>query len=512
LAEKNRILLIQPPSPRINFTIPLGLAYLAAVIKNKGWQIKVIDATAPYSHYGSKGVLKEVDKFNPQVVGLTVNTLFCGFAYDLIRELKKKKVVVFAGGPHATLLPEEVLKQGADIAIRGEGEETVTELMEYFAGRQGLEGIKGISFLREDKVIINNPARPLIEDLDTLPFPAKEVFDVSAYARNDFELWRYAGMITSRGCIGRCNFCCREVFANKYRTRGIENVLAEINYLHQTHGLETFNFLDDIFTADMKRGHLFCEAVRERLNFDFSFNCITRFDRVDRPLLIKMKEAGCASINYGVESANPATLLRLNKTETIEEMVEKIHLTKEAGIDCSINFMWGYPWETAEEMQNTASLMRRLSKEVSEIMPGGILIPFPGTELYEEHKQKYNLENWWQDRKGFTGEYRLKSRVVLFRHYLFDDQGQFEGGGFFNISKEIMNRIKSAAGFIGRFNLSRKQNRLSALCLFLTCKFSRILYFINHEAGYIFSGFILWVIGLKKHLGRKLLINGRKTL
>jgi hypothetical protein len=136
----------------------------------------------------------------------------------------------------------------------------------------------------------------------------------------------------------------------------------------------------------------------------------------------------------------------------------------------------------------------------------------PGTELYEEHKQKYNLENWWQDRKGFTGEYRLKSRVVLFRHYLFDDQGQFEGGGFFNISKEIMNRIKSAAGFIGRFNLSRKQNRLSALCLFLTCKFSRILYFINHEAGYIFSGFILWVIGLKKHLGRKLLINGRKTL
>lgn len=503
MEENNRVLLIQPTSPRINFTIPLGLAYIAAVIKNRGIEVKVIDATAPYSHYGLRQIICRVAKFKPKFVGVTVNTLFVSFAYDLIEGLKRLKLGIFAGGPHVTLFPHEVLNHGTDIAVKGEAEETVAELVDFFQGKRSLEGIRGISFWNKEGQIVDNPQRPLVDSLDSLPFPDKEVFDIGAYSKNDFELWRFGGLISSRGCIGRCTFCYREVFCGRYRQRGVDNVLAEIILSHRRYGLENFYFLDDIFTADKMRTNLLCEKIKEKLNFNFRFSCITRFDRIDRGLLQVMKRSGCHSINYGVESANPETLLKLNKSETIEEMVEKIHLTKELGIDCSINFMWGYPWETERQMQDTISLMKRLSREVSEIMPGGILIPFPGTPLYEENKESYNLDGWWLQRRKFTVDYRQNSSALLFRHYLFDDQGQLGGGGFFNLSKKLLCHIGDAAQFIAWHNLRRRHNWLMSAVIFTICQLSRILYLLNHHLGYIFSKLIFSLIEMKNRWAKK---------
>lgn len=502
MKTNKNILLIQHHSPRINFTVPLGLAYLAAII-NKGWVAKIIDATAPYSHGGIKYILVKALEYKPRFIGISINTLFAGFAYDLIKELKKFNFTIFAGGPHATLFPHEVLANGADIVVRGEAEHTVEELVRFFGGERPLEDIIGLSFLDKNGRFIDNPDRALENNLDVFPFPAKEAFDIDAYAKSDFELWRYGGIITSRGCIGRCNYCSRVVCGDRYRVRSVDNVLEEIIILHQRYGLCDFYFLDDIFTADKIRTNLLCEKIKGKLDFDFTFSCITRFDRIDRELLRKMKEAGCTAINYGVESANSESLKKINKSVTAEEMVTKIHYTKEAGIDCSINFMWGYPWESDLETQNTISLMKGLAKEVSEIMPGGILIPFPGTELYEQNKERYGLDNWWLDRDRFTGSYRRKSCVALFRHYLFDDQGQFEGGGFFNISRKSLAKIRSAAGFIGWHNLRKRHSWLISSGIFVLCELSRILYYTNRNLGCLFSKFVLFLIGVKNRLVKK---------
>jgi radical SAM superfamily enzyme YgiQ (UPF0313 family)/ubiquinone/menaquinone biosynthesis C-methylase UbiE len=503
LQKNNRILLIQPHSPRINFAIPLGLAYIAAVVKNHGYYVKVIDATAPYCRGGLRYILKEFYAFKPKIVGITLNTLFIGFAYDLITELKKANITVIAGGPHATLLPQEVLDNGVDVVVRGEAEDTIAELINFLDNGYALNAIKGISFRGKDGQIINNPARSLTLDLDRLPFPAKETFDIAAYVRNDFELWRYAGLITSRGCIGNCSFCSKRVFGERYRMRSIDSVLDELIFLNRKYGLRNFHFLDDVFTADKNRIYLLCEKLKSSLKFDFGFTCITRFDCIDKELLKKMRETGCSMINYGVESANPLTLQRLNKSEAINEMIEKIRWTKEEGINCSINFMWGYPWESIEEMHNTVNLMRELSKFAFEIMPAGILIPFPGTQLYEEYKDEYGFQQWWLQRKRFTGNYRLDSYVSLYRHYLFDDQGQFKGGGFFNKSKKEWDLIKTVAGYIGWHNL---RNR-NSLCLFLVygllCKISQSLYSLNARLDHYYSRVIFSLIAFKNRLSFK---------
>ncbi|MFZ5800392.1 MAG: B12-binding domain-containing radical SAM protein [Candidatus Omnitrophota bacterium] len=498
-----KVLLLQPPSPRINFTLPLGLGYLAAVFKAKGMAVEIVDATAPYSHYNIQETIREVVRRQPKFVGINVNTLFCGFAYDLLKELKRLGIFVFAGGPHASLFSEEVLEAGADIAVRGEGEATIAELAEYFLGQRQLNDILGISFRCADGRMAVNAGRPLLEDLDAIPFPAKEAFDIRAFARNDFELWRFGGVLTSRGCIGRCSFCCREIFANRYRTRSVGSVIEEIKFLKEHYGLKSFYFLDDIFTAGRKRTLVLCESLRRELWPNFEFSCITRFDRVDKELLSEMKKAGCRAINFGVESANPSTLLKLNKTETIEEMEEKIFLTNELGIDCSINFMWGYPWEGKGELENTVSLMKRLSSRVSEIMPGGILVPFPGTELYAQQKARYNLEGWWQRRESFTADYRLNCNVVLFRHYLFDDQGQLTGGGFFGIGRDLLRIIHSATWFIGWHNLRKRHSLLVSAAIFLICAISYYLYMLNRSAGRWFSRVVFGLISFKNRLGHK---------
>ncbi|MFC1699072.1 radical SAM protein [Candidatus Omnitrophota bacterium] len=490
-----RVLLLQYNSPKRNYATPLGLAYIGTVLKNDGAEVKIVDATAPYARYSRQDLVGLAKRFNPEFIGMTLSTLFVGFAYDLIKDLKRLKIPIVAGGVHATIFAHEVLARGVDIAVRGEGEQTALELADYFKKRKQLKDILGISYWQRG-AIIDNPPRGAIEQLDRLPFPERKLFNISDYLHDDSDLWRFGNIISSRGCVGKCSFCSREVFGKKYIFRSADNIIQEMKSLHQEYGITNFSFLDSVFTANRNRTLEFCRKVKHELNFTAKWVCITRIDCISPDLLPLMAAAGCRMINYGVESANPNTLTKLNKGVTIEEIKQRISQTRAAGIDCSINFMWGYPWETEQQLDNTISLMHELSEEVAEIMPGGMLIPFPGTQIYEEYKDAFGLQQWWLSRDKFTGGYRVKQFAPLFRIFFFDDQGQLEGPGFFNLSSEMKVKISSAANFIGRHNLEY-HNPLFGRVILAACLLSRALYRLNPGLERLFTNLALLLIDLR---------------
>lgn len=483
-----RALLLQHQSPRVNYAIPLGLAYIAAVLRNKGIEVKIIDAAGPYAGYSNEDLLKIIKEYQPDFIGLTITTLFAVFAYGLIKEIKNKtKIPIIAGGPHPTLFPREILEQGVDIVVESEGERTMEELADYFLGKKPLEGISGISYRGARGMIKDNLPRAPIAELDSIPFPAKDIFIARDYVRKPSDSRIYGCILTSRGCVGRCAFCSRVIFGNHYRFRSAENILSEMIQLNRAYSLRHFSFIDDVFTANKKRVFNLCQLMRERLDFELSWNCVSRVDCVNRELLEEMKRCGCVSINYGVESANPKTLEFLKKNETIGQIEECIIMTKESGLEVSLNFMWGYPWENNQDLENTAGFVKRISPYVKEVMPGGILIPFPGTRIYDDFKEEFGFKSWWLNQDDYTGRYRKDMSSPFFRIYLFDDHGQIEGGGFFRLKRSLMRRIEIISFWIAWNNLRQLHGPLKGAAIFLAGCVSRLLYQISPLLEKFFS-------------------------
>ncbi|MBN3038767.1 MAG: radical SAM protein [Candidatus Omnitrophica bacterium] len=501
--QQNRVILIQPPSPRVDFTLPLGLAYIGSVLKQKKARVSILDATAPYVKYDIKSFKQSIKDYSPIFVGMSITTLFSGFAYDLIKELKEIKTTIVSGGAHSTLFPQEVITHGADIAVRNEGERAVEQLMDYFQGKAGLEDIPGISYRNSSGDIVHNPPRQMISDLDGIPFPAKELFNFKDYVADRSDLRRYGGIITSRGCFGQCSYCSKEVFGNKLRVRSADNILEELKIMHKKYGLVDFSFYDDVFTANKSRVFELCEKIERDLDFRPSWNCVSRVDCIDSELLKAMRRAGCATINYGVESANPATLKQIKKGVSIEKIEDIIFKTEQAGIECTINFMWGYPWETEQDLENTTKFISKIRPHVKEIMPGGVLIPFPGTEIYQQHKEQYGFDHWWLQRARFTGNYRIRTSTPLFRHFLFDDQGQFDGGGFFNLPKKLLKKIEKSSRVIDRLNMMYRHHPFVAFGILAICSLSRFIYKISPAGETFFAKIVFWAIRIKNRLLRE---------
>ena len=374
---------MQAPAEDVYPNPPLGLAYLGAVLERAGHEVLIIDAAAPYADYTISDLVDEAREFAPGIVGVRFTVYSLEYAYPLLKALSQAGLdaLIVAGGPHSTLLPDEVLQHGAQVAVRHDGEETILELVEHVQGERGLEDIEGISYWDTDGKIIYNPPRPRIRDLDALPFPAKHLFRQQDYIRNSGDHERFGNILSSRGCPYQCTYCSKIVRGKTTRFRSAQNVLDEILFLMDKYGITRFRFIDDIFTVRKKRVMRLCDLILER-DLNISWTVITRLDCVDRELLRKMKEAGCRSIAYGVESGNPETLERIRKGFTRDQARQAIKMTHEVGVNCSVNFMWGFPWETVDDVQRSADFVKELLPFVTVVAPAGILIPFPGTEIY----------------------------------------------------------------------------------------------------------------------------------
>jgi len=371
-----RILLINTPYPSSEFpTIPLGLAYVAALLEKEGIEVQIQDFLV--SKYSKEKLERKMADFAPEIVGITSVTMNYPIASQILKDCKEidSNIITVIGGPHVSFWAEEALREAPwiDMVVRGEGEYTMLEV----AQGKSLREIDGIAFRENGEIVLTKP-RQWIENLDELPFPARHLFPLSRYRA----LFSECGLFTSRGCPFSCIFCLGpKMVGKKGRFRNIKLVVDEIEEI-LSYGFKGINVADDLFTFNHKHAYAFCDEIMNRkLKFRWSANA--RIDTVNPELLSRMKEAGCFFICYGVESGNQRILDIARKKITPEKIRKAIRISKEAGVENLASFIIGLPGETKETLQETVNFAR----ELDTYYGFHLLAPFPGTEVRERAKE-----------------------------------------------------------------------------------------------------------------------------
>lgn len=370
----------------INLIPPLGLAYLAAVLEKARIDVSITD--------GSRGlslaqVMAELKARQPDIVGISSTTPTFLDAIELARAVRQAfpKAITVLGGAHVTAIPHEAMLEDVfDVGVVGEGEMTFLEFVQRVEDKGSLdkvdlEQIKGLAF-RQDGQIVMTPPRERIQDLDSLPHPARHLLPpLSAYRPTpaSYRKLPMAVMMTSRGCPYGCTFCDRGVFGNLVRAHSPERVLDEIEELLQRYGAREIRFFDDTFTISRKRVVRICEMIIER-KLRFPWTCLTRVNTVDRDLLQLMKEAGCWQVLYGLESGDPRMLKVLNKGSSVEQNTQAVQWAFEVGLGVRGDFIIGTPGETMESLENTLAFTKHINLDYAHFNK---FVPYPGTELYE---------------------------------------------------------------------------------------------------------------------------------
>jgi len=467
-----KVLLINPPFEQeeesvgktgsirkvLNIIPPLGIAYIGAVLEKMGIDVKIVDCAIGVSFDNLFGTLL---RESPDVVGITSTTpAFIKtekVAKFVHKNLPKTKIII--GGAHVTALPEETMETGLfDIGIIGEGEATCAHLFRNFKdnGFKDLESVRGIIY-RDDKGTHQNENQPFIQDLDSIPLPARHLLPHPKFYRPTPASCRqipYAVIITSRGCPSQCTFCDRKVFGTRLRMRSVSNILQEIEEAVSSYGVKEIRFFDDTFTADKKRAHEICdEFIKKDLGLPWS--CLTKAACVDEGLLKHMKEAGCWQVLYGFESGDDRMLKSLKKGNTVAVNTRAIRLTKKAGIEIRGDFIVGTPGETWESLERTVRFAIDMRLDYAHFNK---FIPLPGTELYKklikeghafdfskstilDHKEIYYI-NPGMDKKAFsifldkaTKRFYLRPGYILRRLFSIKTLHQLKGqiDGFFAI-------------------------------------------------------------------------------
>jgi radical SAM superfamily enzyme YgiQ (UPF0313 family) len=322
----------------------------------------------------------------PDIVGFTSTTpafakteKIARFTRDMLPHAK-----IILGGAHVTASPEAALASGFfDIGVIGEGELTIKELLEvYCAGDFGdLSGIRGIIY-RDESGLHKNPPRAFVQDLDSIPLPARHLLPHPTVYRPTPASCRkvpYAVIITSRGCPSQCTFCDRKVFGELYRARSVGNIFKEIEEVVSEYGVKEIRFFDDTFTLDKDRVHEIC-AEFEKRRLGLSWSCLTKAACVDERLLRHMKKAGCWQVLYGFESGDDRMLKLLKKGNSVEVNKRAIFLTRKSGLEVRGDFIVGTPGESRESLEKTVRFAIDMDLDYAYFNK---FTPFPGTELYK---------------------------------------------------------------------------------------------------------------------------------
>jgi anaerobic magnesium-protoporphyrin IX monomethyl ester cyclase len=355
---------------------PLGLTYLAAVLDQAGYEVKIYDC--PAFKLDQQGLKSELSSYAPDLIGIASMTATIPSALESSRTAKEAcpNAKVIMGGPHATYADRQILSEekSVDIVVRGEGEMTLLELAQNGADQKVLPQVKGLTF-RNNGQITQTPDRPFIEDLDSLPRPAYKFVPMEKYRITGK---KFLPIMTSRGCPFQCSFCvASQMFGAKFRARSPKNVVDELVWLRDEYGAEGVSFHDDTLTLDKKRIVDICDEIISRKAV-IPWGCQTRVDTVSKEILAKMHKAGCNEVSFGVESGCQRILDAVHKKVSIEQAERAIKWAKDEGLFVAVSTIIGYPGETVESMQQTADLMRRIEPDDAWLC---IATPYPGTEL-----------------------------------------------------------------------------------------------------------------------------------
>ncbi len=387
-----KFLLINPFCPITEGpTPPLGISFLAAALEKAGIDVKILDFTVfPYSREKMESRLEE---FQPDIVGVTSVTMTFNSAIQVVEDVKmfNPNILTVMGGPHVSFCAEETLKEyeSLDLIVMGEGEETIVEIAKEYAGSKNWKEVLGISYRNKNTIFVNE-RRPLL-DVNSLPLPARHLLPLGRYRA----LHTPISMTTSRGCPFHCIFCIgRKMVGAKVRYRDPIDVVDELELLSNL-DFPQINISDDLFTAKKSHCLTICnEIIKRKLNIIWS--SFARVDTISEELLKKMKEAGCKTVSFGVETANKEILKTIKKGITLEKVKRAIRMCKEAGIEPHVSFILGLPGETPETLEETQEFGETIA-ELGACYGFHLLAPFPGTAV-RDRNEDYDLEiltdNW----------------------------------------------------------------------------------------------------------------------
>lgn len=402
-----RILLVNPlnaHAPRSNFPgeidekagafLPLGLLYVAAYLRQRSHhEVKVLDMHAAGA--GPELLRRAVAAEKPDIAGFyttsfnLVDALLCAKA---AREASPGVHVTF-GGPHASIYPVETAGHPAvDSLVIGEGECGFAELADALEGARPLRQVEGIAFREQGKVVCTHP-RPPVRDLDSLPFPDRAMLDFRRYRNVLAQDFPSTTMISSRGCPYRCEFCYHSHLGEEARFRTAGNVVDEMAECARL-GIRDIFFYDDTFTADRDRTFAVCRILRER-GLKLKWSVRTRVDAVDERMCRALREAGCARIQFGIESPDPRVLAGLGKAVSPGKVKEAFAWARNAGMETVAYFMIGSPGESAGDIRETVAFAAKLDPDYAHF---SITMPFPATGLYRRAlEQKVIAKDVWRE-------------------------------------------------------------------------------------------------------------------
>lgn len=381
-----RILLVVYDNDAYVHWFPQGLAYIAAVLLKEGYEVQIYQQDM--NHYPDEHLTDYLNRNHFDVIGVSIIAGYYQYRKllkisDAISRAKKRPFYII-GGHGPTPDPEYFLKKsGADCAVLGEGEETVLELLAAVANKHSLSKVKGIAFLEEGKVRINE-RRALIQDVDTLPFPAYELFPMNYYrllraphvSNRDFVM----PILSGRGCTFKCNFCYR--MDTGFRPRSNAGIIDEIKLLKTNYGITHICFGDELLMSSAERTLSLCESfLAQQLNI--TWDCNGRLNYATPKVLKMMRRSGCVFINYGIEAMDDQILKNMHKALTVAQIIKGIEATLAEGISPGFNIIFGNIGENKETLRKGVEFLLKYDDgaQMRTIRP---VTPYPGSPLYYE--------------------------------------------------------------------------------------------------------------------------------
>ena len=368
---------------------PYGLAHVATSLLNSHYDVEIFDI---YAHRWNRNeVLEKIKSFDCEIIGITAMSTQYSYVKWMVEQLKKvTDATIILGGLLATYSSDIVLNNtGVDVCVIGEGETTIVDLLDNI---NNLGCVAGIAY-KDNWKIVRTEFREYVQDIDTLPRPAYDLFPMDVYTKTKFYVhdpttkifkrrlsFKTMGVLTGRGCPYNCRFCSKSF--EGLRLRSVDSIVEEIKYLKQNYGIEGVHFIDELFVVNRKRA---LELLRKLSALDLKWDGQARVNTVDYDLLVEMKKAGCVAIGLGIESGSNEILKNMNKRITVEQSEQALRNVQKAGLHVKVQLILGYPGENKKTIYETVDFFKRVKHPARRF---SLLLPLPGSDVYDEALKK----------------------------------------------------------------------------------------------------------------------------
>ncbi len=458
---------------------PFFYMALAAWLEREGYRCEIIDekiSRNPFLIISEKlrnkviiqRVIRKIKRSSPKYIGLAVFTTDYKIMMEIAKEIKNNfDIPIIVGNAHAAISPEDFIFKGSpiDYAVIGEGEITLTELIDTLDQNSNLKQVNGIAYLKNDEICLTSK-RALIQDLQVLPMPAYHKINMKYYLRPRLYLIRFLpvrgiAIYTGRGCPFQCEFCCSNLIWKSHdktkfvRTAPIDSVIKELRFLKNNYDIDAFYIMDDTFTLNKKRSLEFCEKLIKS-NLELIWAVETRVNLIDEEMIKIMKEAGCIQIDFGVESGSQRLLDKIKKGITIKEIKRAFKLCNENGIRTFATMLLNLPTETEDDLKKSELLLEEIKATSANFQ---ITIPYPGTALYEKYifpkpnKEEYDL---FKDRYVDVERFKMASHALNLQNILPELTKKYErtNPGYFIRNKQLKRKVFKSKKIISYFKES----------------------------------------------------------